>query len=484
MRLRVFYFTLLCMIGNVRAQNWAPVGELNNGVYSLFGDSLQNVLYVGGTFGLFNEDTMASIFSWNGQFGSRLDCGMEWNCTDYINVTGGPSVTDIVNYQGDIYVTGFFWFASGVQVNGLARWDGENWHAVNTGLKYGNRAGFGPGPGPGYGLRIINDELYVMGRFDSCAGVAANSIAKFNGIIWSAVNDFPLYNYDSPNSISDVAAYNGELFVGGGFSDPNDIMSYKNNIVRYKNGEWSPVGKGIRGTFVSVELLEVFKDELYVGGMFQRLDTVNPGNGIAKWNGTSWSEIGGSGLGNEGLPHIFDMLVFQDKLYVVGDMRTAGGVPVKSIARWDGTNWCALSPPGTFPNTIIALGSYRDTLYIGGGFRHVGGDSSMAYVAKWTGGDYVEGCGNTTGIENQSVEEIKMSVYPNPSSDQLTISLGTDEKGDLSIIDITGKIIYLQHFAKHHPTNTSIPLNDWANGIYLVRWQDIIHSKSIKFVKQ
>jgi hypothetical protein len=484
MNVRVLFLTLLGICGNVVAQQWAPVGQLNNGVNCLFEDNEQSILYIGGTFGLFNSDTMASIFSWNGQRGSRLDCGMEWDCSENFYVSATPAVNQIIRYQNDIYATGFFWYASGTRVNGLARWDGENWHAVGTGLKYGNRPGLGPGPGPGYGLKVINDELFVMGRFDSCAGVAANSIAKFNGINWSAVDEFPLFDPDTPNSISEVAFFKSELYVGGNFSETGDLMGYKSSIVRYSNGEWVSVGKGIRGGFSGIDCMEIYKGELYVGGLFQRLGTLNPGHGIAKWNGTSWSEIGGSGLGNEGLPHIFDMIVFQDKLYIVGDMRTAGGVPVKSIARWDGTNWCALSPPGTFPNTIIALGSYRDTLYIGGGFRHVGGDSNMAYIAKWIGGDYTENCGNTTGIENQAVEEIIMSAYPNPVSDQLTISLGTDEKGDLSIIDITGRISYQQQFAKHHPTNISIPLNDWSNGIYLVRWQDEQNSRSIKFVKQ
>ena len=93
-----------------------------------------------------------------------------------------------------------------------------------------------------------------------------------------------------------------------------------------------------------VNALGVFDDgtgpALYVGGSFVDAGGVTVSN-LARWDGASWSDVGG-GVN----PSVLALAVFDDgtgpALYVGGRFTLAGGIPAEGIARWDGTRWSAL----------------------------------------------------------------------------------------------------------------------------------------------
>jgi len=76
-------------------------------------------------------------------------------------------------------------------------------------------------------------------------------------------------------------------------------------------------------------------------------------------------------------------------LYAAGGFITAGGVPARYIAAWDGTAWSALGagmPGVTFPDyTEYVLAVSGTTLYVGGSFTTAGGVSANN-IAAWNGG--------------------------------------------------------------------------------------------------
>src|SRR5215469_3029350 len=80
-------------------------------------------------------------------------------------------------------------------------------------------------------------------------------------------------------------------------------------------------------------------------------------NSIAKWNGTQWSPLG-SGMELDctdpdpyycDAPLVSALTVFDDgsgpAQYAGGNFTRAGNVIVNSIAKWNGTQWSALSSP-------------------------------------------------------------------------------------------------------------------------------------------
>jgi len=84
---------------------------------------------------------------------------------------------------------------------------------------------------------------------------------------------------------------------------------------------------------------------LYLGGNFSSAGDI-PAVGIVRWDGTTWSDVGGSfGPGSN---YASDMVVFDDgsgpALYVTGRIYEAGGVAADHLVRWDGTSWSPVGP--------------------------------------------------------------------------------------------------------------------------------------------
>jgi hypothetical protein len=153
------------------------------------------------------------------------------------------------------------------------------------------------------------------------------------------------------------------------------------------------------GDTINVRAFAVFDDgtgpALHAGGIFTVAGGVSA-NGIAKWDGSMWSPVGG---GVTGFARIYALLVFDDgsgpALYAAGSFTTAGSVKANAVAKWDGASWSALGGGLTdgWPHTIVyALAIYDDgtgpALYAGGRFAKADGQTAKA-VAKWTGTEWV-----------------------------------------------------------------------------------------------
>ncbi len=106
---------------------------------------------------------------------------------------------------------------------------------------------------------------------------------------------------------------------------------------------WNPdLGQPGMDSFVFA--MAVFDDgsgpSLYAGGQFESAGG-QVASGLARWDGSTWSEGGG---GVEGV--IRALVVLDDgsgpALFVGGLLFSAGGVPVNNVARWDGNSWSSL----------------------------------------------------------------------------------------------------------------------------------------------
>ena len=263
------------------SQNWQALGlNLNSDIKVLYTDTVDNQLYFGGNF-YYNsgigDDTLRGIASWDGATFNRLGKGI-----DYSNISGTTPnpVYSIVRFQNEIYVGGMFSMVGDYWVNGIAKWNGIAWDTIAGGVTdiWNNRGLIND-------MKVINNELYVAGGFDTVGGnnINANSLAKFNGVNWSAVHNFPKWDYhaNNQNIVEVIAEYNGELYVGGRFSDsaPIDTMY---NICRWNGTNWEQLGNGIGGGFSWIKDMEVYKGKLYVAGSFNKTDNPNnPGNRIA-----------------------------------------------------------------------------------------------------------------------------------------------------------------------------------------------------------
>ena len=293
-----------------------------------------------------------------------------------------------------LYVGGYFVTANGLIVNGIAKWDGAEWSALSGPLGTGMSGAVDD-------LAVYDDgtgeALYAGGEFNTAGGVTVNFIARWNGTEWSALSG------PSGTGVNDVVRTlvvhddgGGEaLYAGGEFNTAGGVIV--NNLAKWDGTAWSGlVGPSGTGTDFDVDSLTVYDDgsgaALYAGGGFATAGGVTV-NRIAKWDGSQWSAL--TGPSDTGMnSSVFALVVYDDgggsALYAGGGFTTAGGVPARRIAKWNGAEWLALDGPtgAGVDNDVNAFAVYDDgsgkALYAGGDFVAAGG-GTVSFIAKWDG---------------------------------------------------------------------------------------------------
>lgn len=283
----------------------------------------------------------------------------------------GAEINDLVVFDDGtgpaLYAGGFSASPGGGTVGYLARWDGSAWSSVGnvSGATVNALCVFDDGNGP---------ALYIGGSFSSVGGVTAGNVARWDGTSWSSVGG-------AGGQVTDLIEFDDGS--GPGLYAACGVCS----VLKWDGTTtWNPVG-GI----VSLQVLElaVFDDgtgpALYVVGSIQ-IAGGTPVSNIARWDGTAWSSVGGGVSGGFAM----SVTTFDDGtgpcLYVGGTHGTAGGVPVSNISRWDGTTWSDVG--GGVNGAVVALAAFDDgtgpALYAGGGFT-MAGSVPTSGIAKWDG---------------------------------------------------------------------------------------------------
>lgn len=350
-----------------------------------------SALYAGGIFGSAGGEATKAIARWDGSEWSPVGGGMPG---------ANDAVFDVFSFDDGsgnaMFAGGGFQSAGGVAANNVAKWDGTEWFPLGAGADGIVRAfaSFDDGSGNG-------PELYMAGRFDTAGGLIVNNVARWDGSEWSALGDGitggdnPIHGKVWAMTVFDDASGVGEaLYVGGEFTVAGNVAA--ETIARWDGKEWSPVGSGFRvePDNSRVWALTVYDDgtgpSLYAGGNFDFAGKVKV-NGLARWDGSEWSPVGG---GTDGV--VIALEVFDDgidevrALYVGGYFLEVGNVAANHIARWNGRDWSPVGAGmgGDILPTVWALRSFDDgsgtgpALFAGGQFTAAGGQSS-AHIAKW-----------------------------------------------------------------------------------------------------
>ena len=342
-------------------------------------------IYVGGTFTTAGDIPANYIARWDGTRWHNLGTGM------YDDVDGG-SVSAIAVNGTDVYVGGDFIRAGDVPANGIARWDGAQWHALGSGVLRS------PGDnGHVADIKIIGSDAYVGGNFTTAGDVTANGIARWDGSRW-----FPLGTglaYDTNVGIAtDMAVVGSILYVGGIFNLAGGMPA--NRVARWDGSQWHALGEGPNNGIPggSVYALAANSNFLFVGGIFSTAGST-PARNIARWDGTQWSSLG-TGT-NPGVDNIVRAIAVNgNDVYVGGHFSTANGVAAERIARWDGTQWHALGNGVSSAGFALVYAITPDggDVYVGGDFT-IAGQVSASRIAKWSGAGWTPiGSGPGNGV--------------------------------------------------------------------------------------
>jgi len=441
--------------------NWNSLGSgVNQPVHALATSGTD--LYVGGGFSIAGGITVNSIAKWDGLNWSGLGTG----------TTG--TVLDIEIKGNDIYVVGDFWKAGGIVVNNIAKWDGSNWSALGVGTDNGINA-----------IAIIGNDVFIGGYFTYVGTMVVNYIAKWNGSNWSHLGGVN-------GIVNALAVHNGDLYVGGDFTIAGSTVV--NHIAKWDGSSWISFGIGVNDDVFAVSFLG---DDLYIGGFFG--DVISKWDGqnwivvgegfavgliyaltttgtslyaagcclsfsgfhqdIAKWDGISWKAIcdendKGIDGGYPVIHKVSAIAVSGNDVYIAGDFKNAGGVPVNYVARWDGIKW---NPLGEGTNKeVYAIAIKGSDVYFGGYFTMAGGISAK-HIAKWDGANWSNlGIGTTGEVRDIAINGNDVYIGGSFSEAGLAVannvarwngsswsSLGTGTNSSVNTIATNGNDVYV-----------------------------------------
>lgn|GEM_PF-522873 len=188
---------------------------------------------------------------------------------------------------------------------------------------------------------------------------------------------------------------------------------------------------------------------------------------------------------NNGEEPEYGMLAYANgSLY--GTTESGGGLGGGTLFRYDlcgygSTNLTTLSTPDSNSNkgtaTVVATGTAPSPYT----YMWSPGGQTNATATGLSAGSYIVtvtsafGCqtstrvvvGSSLGVNNITANAAVVSVYPNPSNGNVTISVsGTSDKSSVEVYNTMGQLVYTGALASG---NNSIDLNTKSNGVYLYR---------------
>lgn len=204
----------------------------------------------------------------------------------YLSTASGfsqlPNIYDIVEFNGNIVACGEFDKVGQEVISGIMQWNGTNWQPLAGGLQ-GNIQNTAPVIYP-HQMLVYNDALYVVGNFRYANGIQVNGVAKWDGNTW-----FPMGSGFN-NTVYSIIAFNNEIIVGGSFTasngqDLNRIAKWDGSQWVSLGLGFTATSPN---DFIFVHTLKVIDDELYITGGLKQIayDTgfVEPCGGIVKYS--------------------------------------------------------------------------------------------------------------------------------------------------------------------------------------------------------
>jgi hypothetical protein len=452
MSLRYIFIILipLLMVESGFSQTWLPVGPgitCGNGqqVYTVRVNENNSKLIIAG-FIITNGscDTMRTVLTWDGQ--------------EYValgnNQTANQS-TLAFEFQNKIYASGPLIgpvsnpIEFSVNLNGI-------WENVTNSYD-----------GTAFDCVIHDGIAYMAGGFSFCSGMPCGLVCSFDG-----QQVLPYYTGSPEGDLAySVEVYQDTVYIGGNFTGNDGLSSLGyNKCCKIVNGQLEKVMNGINAGGGICYDLEVFDDKLYIGGWMKAVGFGAEGHYMYYYeNGQLHT------LPVEPDFNVTAMRAYNGGLYVAGDFNNIGEMPCNRIARWDGHEWTCLSNDMFYYQNGINCGAdcirdieiWNDTLYIGGRFHRIGEDT-LKRIAKL---DMALSEAFPVKVTEQQRQELKLTIYPNPATHELNITLppSANARDIIAVYDVHGRLIKEQRTGKYGG-NVSIGISTLPQGMYVLRY--------------
>jgi len=136
-------------------------------------------------------------------------------------------IRSAVVFEGGLHSGGTFSSDNDQVINGIAKWDGNGWVALEDGI---NQQNFEGGVNQ---LIVFENKLYAGGYFTYEGDELINYIAYWDGEKWNSVGD------GLPNGVNELIEYEGDLIAYGAFQE-EDENNKIDRISRWDGESWQP----------------------------------------------------------------------------------------------------------------------------------------------------------------------------------------------------------------------------------------------------
>jgi hypothetical protein len=316
---------------------------------------------------------------------------------------------------------------------------------------------------------IAGDSILTWGNYaDSSMVIAQHVLSKDGGKTWqypySVIH--PTESWGDFGAFADLQIHQGQIYTLNNGSSGSDSTGWK-GIVRWDGTQWQPYPYGLWGGFARANCFEFYQGDMYMGGSFSVASHPNnPGTGIAKWDGTQWTNMGG-GVGN----FVEDMFVHNNLLFSkLGGPGYFADAPISYFAAWDGHKWCGT--PGNFARPPISFGFANDTLFCTFNEQSTTIGTDTVTHMNYFVGDYVNGPNSVCSTYNLGSPEpysaTSLGFYPNPTSGVFTLIMHNAPLTALHVYDVNGRLLVSQEY----PSNTheiTLDIGYLPSGLYVVK---------------
>ena len=433
-------------------ESWHPLEET-----SPFGDRISMArvhgrhLYALGSYTTPDDSLYRSrsVFArWDGERWSTLLDTLNLNSACFY-VVGEPG-------SETIFIGGLFSSADRVSWNRIAMREGGQWSDMNGGAqRQSNYSGYTHVTA----FAGTDEELYAGGRYHGMGEAGAVSIARWDGRQWHALDSGIVYArtlangemYMEPGEVSSIAENENFVVVGGWFNgagtlDPRSprFVDLGSGVAFWEKatGTWNSLGSGLvtpTGDAEWPSTVAIAGDTLWMSGRF-RYAGGNPSSGVARFyipppyiarpDAPAVLDFGEVRLGDTLLAYLPVTNPSTSTRTVRGDMEEPTG---PFGITFDGTFQGASGQTSLLPVTYIPTtrGHHEDTVMV----THNGSGDPVPVILR--------GNVSTTGVgtPNTSTDRLDLLLTPNPIDEkgQITFTLPRPGRVQITLYSVDGR---------------------------------------------